>query len=70
MVLCMAVINHHYCIHYLALPAFVEQPMYTVTEADEYLEICVVLEGMLEADITLRILTEDDTATGIFLGLT
>ena len=49
----------------IALLAFVEQPVYIIDEADKNIEICVVLEGMLEAEIIVEFLTEDESATGI-----
>jgi hypothetical protein len=42
-----------------------EQPRYSVDEADGTVEVCVVLEGMLEIDVAIDFFTEDISATGI-----
>ena len=49
----------------LALLAFMEQMSYSVDEATERVNVCVVLEGRLEASLSLSLVTEDMSATGI-----
>ena len=49
----------------IALLAFVEQPSYTVEEEVGSIEVCVVLEGMLEAEIVVNFFTINESATGI-----
>ena len=44
-----------------------EQPAYTVAEEAGHTEICVVLEGMLKAEIIISFLTEDESAAGMIL---
>ena len=51
-------------IQLLALSAFMEQPSYSVDEANENLEVCVVLQGALETSLSLVLNTMDISATG------
>ncbi len=42
-------------------------PRYTVDEDAGNVEVCVVLEGLLEAEVVVGIFTQDESATGILL---
>ena len=49
----------------IALLAFMELPSYSVDEENEIVGVCVVLEGAMETNLSLRLITVDMTATGI-----
>ncbi len=51
---------------FVAILAFIEQPRYTVEEDAGTVEVCVVLEGLLETEVILNFITQDDSATGIY----
>ena len=49
---------------HLALVAFMEQTSYSVNETTGSIDVCVVLEGRLEASLSLSLVTVDMSATG------
>ena len=49
-----------------AILAFMEQPSYSVDEATGNIDVCVVLEGTLETNLSLVLITMDISATGTF----
>ena len=44
-----------------------EQPNYSVDEATGNVDVCVVLEGTMETNLSLSLVTEDMSATGTVL---
>ena len=46
------------------LRAAIQDMSYSVEEDELSLEVCVVLEGFIERDVTIDFLTNDGTATG------
>ena len=51
----------------VALLVFMEQPSYTVDEATGKVDVCVVLEGTMETNLSLSLVTVDMSATGTVL---
>ena len=50
----------------VALSAFVEQPSYSVDEATGNVEVCVALQGAMQINVSLSLITVDMSATGTF----
>ena len=48
----------------IALLAFMEQSSYIVDEATGIVEVCIILEGTLETNVSLSLITLDMSATG------
>lgn len=48
---------------FVAVNLFLEEDSYTVSEAEGFIEICAVLEGMIARSIMVNITTMDDTAS-------
>jgi len=47
-----------------------DEASYDVAEGDGFISGCMVLEGLIERNVTINLFTEDDTATGIYRVLT
>ncbi len=47
--------------------ARLEQSSYSVSEETGFIEVCVVLEGIIERNVGMELTTDDGTATGIEL---
>lgn len=47
-----------------ALLALIEQRNYYISEANEVMEICVILEGMIETEVIVNITSQSDSAIG------
>ena len=45
--------------------AFLDEDKYTVSEVVGALEVCVVLDGFIDREVTVNIFTVDGTAIGI-----
>ena len=39
--------------------------MYTVTETDSEVTVCIVVDGSIQVDVSVDIATVEDTATGV-----
>ena len=50
---------------FIVVTAFLDEDEYTVSEADGALEVCVVLDGFIDREVTVNLSTVDETAIGI-----
>ena len=54
-----------YFIIITVVTAFLDEDGYTVSEADGALEVCVILDGFIDREVTIILSTVDGTAIGI-----
>ena len=54
-----------YFIIIIVVTAFLDEDGYTVSETDGALEVCVVLDGFIDREVTVNLSTVDETAIGI-----
>ena len=54
-----------YFIIIIVVTAFLDEDGYTVSEADGALEVCVILNGFIDREVTINLSTVDETAIGI-----
>ncbi len=52
---------------FLVIDARVLQSVYSVSEDNGFIEVCVVLDGIIERNVEMELSTDDGTATGIEL---
>ena len=51
---------------FIDLTAFLGEDQYTVSEVVGTLEVCIVLDGFIDREVTVNLSTIDGTAIGIF----
>ena len=54
-----------YFIIIIVVTAFLDEDGYTVSEVVGALEVCVVLDGFIDREVTINLSTVDETAIGI-----
>ena len=50
---------------FIVVTAFLDEDGYTVSEVDGALEVCVVLDGFIDREVTVNLSTVNGTAIGI-----
>ena len=50
---------------FVVVTVFLDEDGYTASEIVGYLEICVVLDGFIDREVTVKLSTVDGTAIGI-----
>ena len=56
-------ISIFFSLSYPAVTISLEQSVYSVAEADGFVEVCAVLQGQLARDVNVELRTEGDTAS-------
>ena len=51
------------CIIYLGVSISMEQSVYSLTEADGFVEVCADLQGQLARDVEIELKTKENTAS-------
>ena len=54
-----------YHIIFIVVTSFLDEDGYTVSEIVGTLEVCVVLDGFIDREVTVNLSTVDETAIGI-----
>ena len=60
-------INKFFLFFSVVVTASFDRANYSVSEEDEFIEGCVVLDGLIHRDVVIQLSTVDSSATGIMI---